>query len=73
MLLYLPWLPLQEGVGFDLEIEQDKEEKQFDTFIKIIMKVEVKILNEMKNVKKRVEKLMNFKPYQQFKLILMEN
>lgn len=37
MLLYLPWLPLQEGVGFDLEIEQDKEEKQFDTFIKIMI------------------------------------
>ena len=37
MLLYLPWLTLQEGVGFDLEIEQDKEEKQFDTFIKIMI------------------------------------
>lgn len=37
MLLYLPWLPLQEGVGFDLEIEQEKEEKQFDTFIKIMI------------------------------------
>ena len=24
MLLYLPWLPLQEGVGFDIEIEQGK-------------------------------------------------
>lgn len=37
MLLYLPWLPLQEGVGFDLEIEQEKEDKQFDTFIKIMI------------------------------------
>ena len=25
MLLYLPWLPLQEGVGFDLEIEKNKD------------------------------------------------
>lgn len=27
MLLYLPWLPLQEGVDFDLEIETSEDEK----------------------------------------------
>ena len=37
MLLYLPWLPLQEGVGFDLEIEQDEEIPEADTFIKIMI------------------------------------
>lgn len=37
MLLYLPWLPLQEGVGFDLEIEQDKDEPTSDTYIKIMI------------------------------------
>lgn len=26
MLLYLPWLPLEEGVGFDIEIEERKSE-----------------------------------------------
>ena len=37
MLLYLPWLPLQEGVGFDLEIEQDEDMPHSDTFIKILI------------------------------------
>ena len=37
MLLYLPWLPLQEGVGFDLEIEQDEDIPESDTFIKILI------------------------------------
>ena len=37
MLLYLPWLPLQEGVGFDLEIEQDENMPESDTFIKILI------------------------------------
>ena len=37
MLLYLPWLPLQEGVGFDLEIEQDEDLPESDTFIKIMI------------------------------------
>ncbi len=37
MLLYLPWLPLQEGVGFDLEIEQGEEAIDADTFIKILI------------------------------------
>jgi len=26
LLLYLPWLPLEEGVGFDIEIEERKQE-----------------------------------------------
>lgn len=37
MLLYLPWLPLQEGVGFDLEIEQDEDAPESDTYIKILI------------------------------------
>lgn len=37
MLLYLPWLPLQEGVGFDLEVEQDDEGPKSDTYIKILI------------------------------------
>ena len=28
MLLYLPWLPLNEGVGFDLEVETEKGEEE---------------------------------------------
>ena len=28
MLLYLPWLPLNEGVGFDLEVETDNGENE---------------------------------------------
>ncbi len=28
MLLYLPWLPLNEGVGFDLEVETDNGESE---------------------------------------------
>ena len=28
MLLYLPWLPLNEGVGFDLEVENDNGENE---------------------------------------------
>ena len=30
MLLYLPWLPLNEGVGFDLEVETEKGENESD-------------------------------------------
>ncbi|MGN1125008.1 MAG: hypothetical protein ACI4SM_02360 [Candidatus Gastranaerophilaceae bacterium] len=37
ILLYLPWLPLQEGVGFDLEIEQKEEKAELDTFIKVFI------------------------------------
>ena len=28
MLLYIPWLPLNEGVGFDLEVETDNGENE---------------------------------------------
>ncbi|MBQ3312080.1 hypothetical protein IJG72_08385 [bacterium] len=37
MLLYLPWLPLQEGVGFNLEIEQDEEIPDSETFVKVMI------------------------------------
>lgn len=30
MLLYLPWLPLQEGVDFDIDIEQSQSEEGID-------------------------------------------
>ncbi|MBP3925184.1 hypothetical protein J6E39_08090 [bacterium] len=33
MLLYLPWLPLQEGTGFDLEIEANKEKSESDSIL----------------------------------------
>lgn len=33
MLLYLPWLPLQEGVGFDLEIETDAGQDESDSIL----------------------------------------
>lgn len=33
MLLYLPWLPLQEGVGFDLEIEASEKSKESDSIL----------------------------------------
>lgn len=33
MLLYLPWLPLQEGVGFDLEIETGSESDESDSIL----------------------------------------
>lgn len=33
MLLYLPWLPLQEGVGFDLEIESGSEGVESDSIL----------------------------------------
>lgn len=33
MLLYLPWLPLQEGVGFDLEIEAGKSGNEKDSIL----------------------------------------
>lgn len=35
MLLYLPWLPLQEGVGFDLEIEQGANPDGSDSILTI--------------------------------------
>lgn len=33
MLLYLPWLPLQEGVGFDLEIEKSTGSNESDSIL----------------------------------------
>lgn len=33
MLLYLPWLPLQEGVGFDLDIETGAENNGSDSIL----------------------------------------
>ena len=33
MLLYLPWLPLQEGVGFDLEIETGNSDSDKDSIL----------------------------------------
>lgn len=33
MLLYLPWLPLQEGVGFDLEIETGAGKDESDSIL----------------------------------------
>lgn len=33
MLLYLPWLPLQEGVGFDLEIESGEDKDVSDSIL----------------------------------------
>ena len=35
MLLYLPWLPLQQGVDFDLEISSQDEEKQDNSVLVI--------------------------------------
>ena len=35
MLLYLPWLPLQEGVGFDLEIETGGSKEENDSILVI--------------------------------------
>lgn len=35
MLLYLPWLPLQEGVGFDLDIESGGSENESDSILTI--------------------------------------
>ena len=35
MLLYLPWLPLQEGVGFDIEIEKGSQNNESDSILTI--------------------------------------
>lgn len=35
MLLYLPWLPLQEGVGFDLDIENGGADEGADSILVI--------------------------------------
>lgn len=35
MLLYLPWLPLEDGVGFDLDIETSDESEDSDSILNI--------------------------------------
>ena len=35
-MLYLPWLPLEDGVGFDLEIQQKNESKEESDSILVI-------------------------------------
>ena len=35
MMLYLPWLPLEEGVGFDLDIETKDETEESDSILTI--------------------------------------
>lgn len=35
MLLYLPWLPLEEGVGFELEIEAKDEHEESDSILTV--------------------------------------
>ncbi len=35
MLLYLPWLPLEEGVGFDLDIETSESGEESDSILTI--------------------------------------
>lgn len=35
MLLYLPWLPLEDGVGFDLDIETDETKEESDSILTI--------------------------------------
>ncbi len=35
MMLYLPWLPLDEGVGFDLDIETSDESEESDSILTI--------------------------------------
>lgn len=35
LLLYLPWLPLEEGVGFDLDIETTEENDESDSILTI--------------------------------------
>ena len=36
LMLYLPWLPLEDGVGFDLEIQQKNEPKEESDSILVI-------------------------------------
>ena len=35
LLLYLPWLPLEEGVGFDLDIETSEDTEESDSILTI--------------------------------------
>lgn|SRR5574344_9709 len=35
LLLYLPWLPLEDGVGFDLEVEAKKDKEDSDSILTV--------------------------------------
>jgi hypothetical protein len=35
-MLYLPWLPLEDGVGFDLEVQSEQEEKEESDSILVV-------------------------------------
>jgi len=47
MLLYLPWLPLNEGVGFDLEITADNGENESNNS-KLIVLIQTKNFGNLK-------------------------
>ena len=49
MLLYLPWLPLNEGVGFDLEVETDKGENESNDS-KLTVLIQTKNFGNVKGV-----------------------
>ncbi len=49
MLLYLPWLPLNEGVGFDLEVETDNGENESNDS-KLTVLIQTKNFGNVKGV-----------------------
>ncbi len=49
MLLYLPWLPLNEGVGFDLEVETDNGENNLNDS-KLTILIQTKNFGNVKGV-----------------------
>lgn len=49
MLLYLPWLPLNEGVGFDLEVEADDGENDLNDS-KLTVLIQTKNFGNVKGV-----------------------
>lgn len=49
MLLYLPWLPLNEGVGFDLEVETDNGENDLNDS-KLTVLIQTKNYGNVKGV-----------------------
>ena len=49
MLLYLPWLPLNEGVGFDLEVETENGENESNDS-KLIVLIQTKNFGNVKGV-----------------------
>ena len=49
MLLYLPWLPLNEGVGFDLEVETDNGENE-SSDSKLTVLIQTKNFGNVKGV-----------------------